>query len=91
MIINSGKYLKTDGEMSSFKQMTTALLSPHMNIKDAKWFMFASSTKNIISTQSELMDYMYFGIWNKSWKIKNTDGMDDILCGNICNGIFFCY
>lgn len=61
MILTSGKYLKADGEMSAFKQITTALSSPHMNINDAKWFMFASGTKNIISTQSKLMDYMYFG------------------------------
>lgn len=61
LILTSGKYLKADGEMSSFKQMTTALTSPHMNLNDAKWFMFASSTENIISTQKELMDYMYFG------------------------------
>lgn len=61
MILTSSKYLKADGEMSSLKQMTLALTSPHMNISDAKWFMFASNTKNIISTQRELMDYMYFG------------------------------
>lgn len=61
MIITSSKYLKADGEMSSFKQMFTAITSPHMNWNDIKWFLFASSTENIISTQEELMDYMYFG------------------------------
>ena len=61
MIIYSDKYLKSRGEMSPFKRITTALFSPHMNFYDAKWFMFASSTKNIISTQRELMEYLYFG------------------------------
>ena len=61
MIITSGKYLKAEGEMSGIKQMSTALTSPHINLDDAKWFLFASSTENIISSQTELMDYMYFG------------------------------
>ena len=47
--------------MSGMKQMTTALTSPHFNLNDAKWFLFASSTKNIIDSQTELIDYMYFG------------------------------
>ena len=61
MILISSKYLKSKGEMSTLKQMVTAMTSPHININDAKWFLFASSTENIISTQNKLMDYMYFG------------------------------
>lgn len=61
MILTSGKYLKAEGEISGMKQMTTALTSPHFNLNDAKWFLFASSTKNIIDSQTELIDYMYFG------------------------------
>ena len=61
MIITSGSYLKAAGEMSGMKQMTTALTSPHFNLNDARWFLFASSTKNIIDSQTELIDYMYFG------------------------------
>ena len=47
--------------MSGMKQITTALTSPHFNLNDAKWFLFASDTKNIIDSQTELIDYMYFG------------------------------
>ena len=61
MILTSGKYLKAEGEMSGMKQMTTALTSPHFDLNDARWFLFASSTKNIIDSQTELIDYMYFG------------------------------
>ena len=61
MIITSGSYLKAAGEMSGLKQMTTALTSPHFNLNDARWFLFASSTKNIIDSQTELIDYMYIG------------------------------
>ena len=61
MIITSGSYLKAAGEMSGMKQMTTALTSPHFNLNDAKWFLFASSTKNFIDSQTELIDYMYIG------------------------------
>lgn len=61
MILTSSKYLKSEGEMSSLNQMTAAMTSPHINLNDAKWFLFASSTENIISTQNKLVDYMYFG------------------------------
>ena len=61
IILTSGKYLKSEGEMSGMKQMTTALTSPHFNLNDARWFLFASDTKNIIASQTELIDYMYFG------------------------------
>ena len=61
MIITSGSYLKASGEMSGMKQMITALTSPHFNLNDAKWFLFASSTKNFIDSQTELIDYMYIG------------------------------
>lgn len=61
MIITSGSYLKAAGEMSGMKQMITALTSPHFNLNDAKWFLFASSTKNFIDSQTELIDYMYIG------------------------------
>lgn len=60
MIVFSSKYLKSKGEMSSLKQMKTAMTSPHININDIKWFLFASNTNNIVATQKELMDYMYF-------------------------------
>ena len=61
MILTSGKYLKSEREMSGMKQITTALTSPHFNLNDARWFLFASRTKNIIASQTELIDYMYFG------------------------------
>ena len=61
IILTSGKYLKSEGEMSGMKQITTALTSPHFNLNDAKWFLFASNTTNIIDSQTELIDYMYFG------------------------------
>ena len=60
MILTSGKYLKSEGEMSGMKQMTTALTSPHFNLNDARWFLFASDTKNIIASQTKLINYMYF-------------------------------
>lgn len=60
MITISIKYLKCDGEMSGFEQIFSALTSPEMSWNDAKWFLFASNTQNIISSQSNLVDYMYF-------------------------------
>lgn len=60
MIAISIKYLKSDGEMSGFEQIFLALTSPEMSWNDAKWFLFASNTQNIISSQSNLVDYMYF-------------------------------
>ena len=49
MIIKSIKYLKCDGEMSGTKQIFTAITSPEMSWNDAKWFLFASDTQNIIA------------------------------------------
>lgn len=60
MIITSVKYLKCSGEMSGMKQLFIALTSPEMSWNDAKWFLFASNTQNIIASQSNLVDYMYF-------------------------------
>ena len=60
MIITSAKYLKCSGEMSGMKQIFTAITSPQMSWNDAKWFLFASNTQNIITSQSNLVDYMYF-------------------------------
>lgn len=60
MITVSIKYLKCGGEMSGFEQMISALTSPEMSWNDAKWFLFASGTQNIISSQGNLVDYMYF-------------------------------
>lgn len=60
MISTSVNYLKCDGEMSGINQMFTAVTSPDMSWNDAKWFLFASDTQNIISSQSSLTDYMYF-------------------------------
>ena len=60
MITTSIKYLKCDGEMSGFKQIFSALTSPEMSWNDVKWFLFASNTQNIISSQSKLVNYMYF-------------------------------
>lgn len=60
MIIISIKYLKCDGEMSGTKQIFTAITSPEMSWNDAKWFLFASDTQNIITSQNHLMNYMYF-------------------------------
>ena len=60
MIITSIKYLKCDGEMSGTKQIFTAITSPEMSWNDAKWFLFASDTQNIITSQNNLVNYMYF-------------------------------
>ncbi|MCI8408624.1 MAG: alpha/beta hydrolase [Lachnospiraceae bacterium] len=60
MIITSVKYLKCSGEMSGMKQIFTAITSPEMSWIDAKWFLFASNTQNIITSQINLVDYMYF-------------------------------
>ncbi len=60
MIITSIKYLKCDGEMSGTKQIFSAITSPEMSWNDAKWFLFASDTQNIITSQNNLVDYMYF-------------------------------
>lgn len=60
MIITSTKYLKCDGEMSGTKQIFTAVTSPEMSWNDAKWFLFASDTQNIITSQKNLVGYMYF-------------------------------
>lgn len=60
MIITSAKYLQCSGEMSGMKQIFTAITSPEMSWNDAKWFLFASNTQNIITSQRNLMDYMYF-------------------------------
>ena len=60
MITISMKYLKCSGEMSGFEQIFSAITSPEMSWNDAKWFLFASNTQNIISSQSNLVDYMYF-------------------------------
>lgn len=60
MIVVSVKYLKCGGEMSGPEQMFFALTSPELSWNDAKWFLFASVTQNIISSQGDLMNYMYF-------------------------------
>ncbi len=60
MIITSTKYLKCNGEMSGTEQIFTAITSPEMSWNDAKWFLFASNTQNIITSQNNLMDHMYF-------------------------------
>lgn len=60
MIITSVKYLKCGGEMSNMKQIFTAITSPEMSWNDAKWFLFASNTQNIITSQDNLVNYMYF-------------------------------
>ena len=60
MIITSVKYLKCNGEMSGMKQIFTAITSPELSWNDAKWFLFASNTQNIITSQNSLVNYMYF-------------------------------
>lgn len=60
MIITSTKYLKCDGAMSGTKQIFTAITSPEMSWNDAKWFLFATDTQNIINSQNNLVNYMYF-------------------------------
>lgn len=60
MIIKSIKYLKCDGEMSGIKQIFTAITSPEISWTDAKWFLFASDSQNIIASQTNLVNYMYF-------------------------------
>ena len=61
LIMTSAKYLKANGELSAPKQIQTALTSPQVSLNDLKWFLFASSTENIISTQRALMVYLYYG------------------------------
>lgn len=61
MIMVSLKYLKCNGEMSGFEQIFSAMTSPDMLWNDVKWFLYASNTQNIISSQNSLVDYMYFG------------------------------
>lgn len=60
MIITSIKYLKCNGEMSGTEQIFAAITSPEMTWNDAKWFLFASDTQNIVASQNDLVDYMYF-------------------------------
>lgn len=60
MIAVSLKYLKCGGEMSGLEQIFSALTAPEMSWNDAKWFLFASNTRNILSSQGDLMDYLYF-------------------------------
>lgn len=60
MVITSTKYLKHKGKMSGIKQMFTALTSPQMLWSDVKWLLFASRTKNIIASQKNLVNHMYF-------------------------------
>lgn len=76
MIAVSVKYLKSDGEMSGLEQMLSAVTSPEMSWNDARWFLFASSTQNIISSQGELMDYMYF----RFDAMEHADGCDIPIC-----------
>ncbi len=59
-IVTSMKYLRNNAEMSGIRQTWTALTSPQMRWADMKWFLFASNTKNIIESQCNLVDYMYF-------------------------------
>jgi len=60
MITTSIKYLKFNGEMSGTEQIFAAITSPEMSRNDAKWFLFASGTQNIITSQNDLVNYMYF-------------------------------
>lgn len=60
MVITSMKYLRNKAEMSGVRQMWTALTSPQMRGVDVKWFLFASNARNIIESQRNLVDYMYF-------------------------------
>lgn len=60
MVTTSTKYLKRKGEMSGIKQMLAALTSPQMLWNDVKWFLFASRTQNIIASQKNLVNHMYF-------------------------------
>lgn len=60
LITKSVEYLKSGSELSGMTQMLTGITSPEMSLEDARWFMFAGSTGNIIESQKKLMDYMYF-------------------------------
>lgn len=60
MIITSTKYLKCNGEMSGIEQIFAAITSPEMSWNDVKWFLFASDTQNIVASQNNLVNYMYF-------------------------------
>jgi pimeloyl-ACP methyl ester carboxylesterase len=61
MVVTTSKYFKSDGEMSGVKQIFTAITSPEMSLNDAKWFLFAGNTQNIVDSQKNLIDYLYFG------------------------------
>lgn len=60
MITTSTKYLKCNGEMSGIEQIFSAITSPEMSWNDVKWFLFASDTQNIVASQNNLVNYMYF-------------------------------
>ncbi|MDR0919031.1 MAG: alpha/beta hydrolase [Oscillospiraceae bacterium] len=60
MITTTAKYFKGDGEMSGIKQIWMGITSPEMSINCAKWFLFSSKTQNIITSQNNLIDYLYF-------------------------------
>lgn len=60
MIITSIKYLKCNGEMSGIEQIFAAITSPEISWNDVKWFLFASDTQNIVASQNNLVNYMYF-------------------------------
>jgi pimeloyl-ACP methyl ester carboxylesterase len=73
MVILTAKYFKCGGKMSGIKQIWTAVISPEMSWKDMKWFLFASKTQNIITSQNNLIDYLYFG-----FDIMNLSGKFDV-------------
>lgn len=60
MITTSTKYLKCNGEMSGTEQIFAVITSPEMSWNDAKCFLFASDTQNIVASQNNLVNYMYF-------------------------------
>lgn len=60
MITTSTKHLKCNNEMSGIEQISVAITSPEMSWNDVKWFLFASDTQNIVASQNDLMNYMYF-------------------------------
>ncbi|MDE5909955.1 MAG: hypothetical protein K2H52_14615 [Lachnospiraceae bacterium] len=48
LLADTDEYLKCSGEMSGMKQIFTAVTSPEMSWNDARWFLVASKTQNII-------------------------------------------
>lgn len=73
MIVTTLKYLRSDGEMSGIGQVVVGLAAPEMLWDDMRWLLLESDTKNILSSQSDLVNYMYF-----QFQAESTSNASDI-------------